>query len=240
MKIGLTYTGSEEKHQNYIRWLTGDDDIEVTTLSAGGNIDMSNYDGLVLSGGTDIHPTWYHSKKFNYPNAPLAFDEQRDEFETAVFKSAQKNNIPVLGVCRGFQLINCLVGGTLKQDLGNALNQIHKASVENNIQKDKAHGVSIEPGTLLSDICGFERLVVNSAHHQAVKKPGKGLKVNCRADDGTIEGIEWANATGKPFLLAVQWHPERMFKFDLANSPVSKAIRDRFIAAIQKSITDKK
>jgi putative glutamine amidotransferase len=240
MKIGLTYTGSEEKHQNYIRWITADDAIEVITLSAGDSTDMKNFDGLVLSGGTDIHPAWYKSKKINYPNAPQAFDEMRDEFETAVFQSAQQNYIPVLGVCRGFQLINCLFDGTLKQDLGNTLNKIHKARVDDNIQKDMAHGISIEPGTLLSDICGFERLVVNSAHHQAVKKAGKGLKINCRADDGTIEGFEWSNPSGKPFLLAIQWHPERMFKFDLANSPVSKAIRDRFIMAIQKSITDKK
>lgn len=240
MKIGLTYTGSEEKHQNYIRWITGDDAIEVTTLSADDSTDMKNYDGLLLSGGTDVHPTYYRSKKFNYPNAPAAFEEERDKFETAVFRSAQENNIPVLGVCRGFQLISCLFGGTLKQDLGNSLNKIHKSQVENKIQKDKAHGISIEPGTLLSDVCGFERLVVNSAHHQAVKKTGKGLRINCRADDGTIEGFEWANPSGKPFLLAVQWHPERMFKFDLSNSPVSKAIRDHFIAAIQKSITDNK
>jgi putative glutamine amidotransferase len=241
MKIGLTYTGTEEKHQNYIRWLMGNEEIEVIKLSADDTInDLKKYDGFVISGGTDIHPKYYKSKKINYPNAPSAFDEKRDEFEILVFRSAQENNIPVLGVCRGFQLINCIYGGTLQQDLGKALNIIHRAQTENGIQKDKAHGLSIEPGTLLSDICGQGRLVVNSAHHQTVKKPGKGLKVNCTADDGTIEGLEWANPSGKPFLLAVQWHPERMFKFQLENSPVSKGIRDRFIEEIKKSISDKK
>jgi putative glutamine amidotransferase len=240
MKIGLTYTGTEEKHQNYLRWITGNDDIEVTTLSAGNHVDIKSYDALMLSGGTDVHPTYYRSKKSVYPNAPAAFEEKRDKFEASLFQSAQQNNIPVLGICRGFQLINCLFGGTLKQDLGISLNKIHKAQVENKIQKDKAHGLSIEPGTLLSGICGFQRLVVNSAHHQALKKIGKGLRINCRADDGTIEGLEWDDPSGKPFLLAVQWHPERMFKFDLANSPVSKAIRDHFIWSVQQSIIDKK
>lgn len=240
MKIGLTYTDSEEKHQNYIRWLTGNDDIRIVKLSPGNSMDMKSYDGLVLSGGTDIHPIYYKSKKIVYPNAPSAFDKKRDEYEAALFQSAQQNNIPVLGICRGLQLINCLFGGILKQDLGNALNSIHKAQVENNIQKDKAHGISIDKDTLLSDVCGFQRLVVNSAHHQAIKEIGNGLKINCYADDGTIEGIELSHPSGKPFLLAVQWHPERMFKFDMANSPVSKAIRDHFVMAIKKSMKDKK
>jgi putative glutamine amidotransferase len=241
MKIGLTYTGTEEKHQNYIRWLMGNEEMEVIKLSVDDTSDeLKKYDGFVMSGGTDVHPKYYKSKKINYPNAPTAFDEKRDEFEISVFRSAQENNIPVLGVCRGFQLINCIYGGTLQKDLGKALNIIHRAQTENGIQKDKAHGLNIEPGTLLSVICGPGRFVVNSAHHQAVKKTGKGLKVNCMADDGTIEGLEWANPSGKPFLLAVQWHPERMFKFQLENSPVSKGIRDRFIEEIKKSIGDKK
>ncbi|HEY6504173.1 MAG TPA: gamma-glutamyl-gamma-aminobutyrate hydrolase family protein [Chitinophagaceae bacterium] len=241
MKIGLTYTGSEEKHQNYIRWLMSSDDIEVITLSEGIDNNINgNFDGLVLSGGTDIHPKFYKSKKLEYPNVPSAFEEKRDEFEISVFRSAEKNNIPVLGVCRGFQLINCIFGGKLKQDIGDSLNKIHRAHVENKLQKDKAHGLSIEPGTLLKEICSAERLVVNSAHHQAVKKPGKGLRVNCMADDGTIEGVEWAHPSGKPFMLAVQWHPERMYKFQLEDSPVSKAIRDRFIEEVKKSIADKK
>jgi len=77
--------------------------------------------------------------------------------------------------------------------------------------------------------------VVNSAHHQAVNVPGNGLKVNCIADDGTIEGLEWADTANKPFLLCIQWHPERMFQFGLDNSPSSKNIRNKFIEEINKS-----
>lgn len=241
MKIGLTHTGIEEKHQNYIKWLTGDDDIEIIQLSEhDNNTDaIKNYDALILSGGVDIHPRFYKSEKVTYSHAPKKFNEKRDEFEIELFQLAQKNNKPVLGICRGFQLINCIYNGTLKQDLGDELNKIHKAEIINHIQKDKAHGLDIEEGTILHDIVKAGRLAVNSAHHQAIDKPGEGLKVNCYSDDGLIEGFEREYPNDKPFLLAVQWHPERMYKFNLEGSPVSKAIRDRFIQEVKKSIAKK-
>jgi len=239
MKIGLTYTGSEEKHQNYIKWLTGNDDIEIIQLSErDNNADaIKNYDALILSGGVDIHPKFYNSEKIHYPHSPKEFNEQRDEFEIALFRFAQKTNKPVLGICRGFQLINCMYDGTLKQDVGDERNKIHKAEIINHIQKDKAHGLDIEEGTTLNDIVKNSRAVVNSAHHQTIDKLGEGLKANCHSDDGLIEGFERAHPNGKPFLLAVQWHPERMYKFNLEGSPVSKSIRDRFIEEMKNSMT---
>ena len=241
MKIGLTHTGIEEKHQNYIKWLTADDDIEIIQLSEHDNNanTIKNYDALILSGGVDIHPKFYKNGKTNYPHAPKKFNEKRDEFEIALFRLAQKTNKPVLGICRGLQLINCIYDGTLKQDLGQDLNKIHKAEIINHTQKDKAHGLDIEEGTILHDIVKTGRLAINSAHHQTIDKPGEGLKVNCHSDDGLIEGFEREHPNGKPFLLAVQWHPERMYKFNLEGSPVSKAIRDRFIEEVKKSITKK-
>jgi len=240
MKIGLTHTGLEEKHQNYIKWLTGNDDIEVIQLSEKDNNPESikNYDALILSGGVDIHPKFYKTSKINYPHAPKKFNEPRDEFEIELFRLAQKTNKPVLGICRGFQLINCIQNGTLKQDLGDELNMIHKAAVINHVQKDKAHGLDIEEGSILHDIVRAGRMVANSAHHQTIDKIGEGLKANCYSDDGLIEGFERKHPTGKPFLLAVQWHPERMYKFNLKDSPVSKAIRDRFIEEVKKSMTN--
>lgn len=237
MKIGLTYTGSPEKHENYIRWLSGRDKIEIITLSTDGMTKQPEHiDGLVLSGGTDIYPGYYGSNNLVYPFAPKSFDEKRDELEISLFHSAQQKHIPVLGVCRGFQLINCIYDGVLEQDIGETLNVVHKAIVdENKIQRDKAHGLNIGAGTLLESFCGPGRFVVNSAHHQAVKKTGSDLKANCMADDGTIEGVEWADPSGKPFLLAIQWHPERMYKFQLENSPLSKTIRDKFIEAIKNN-----
>lgn len=238
MKIGLTHTGSSEKHLNYVNWIKGNEDIQIVELSMKNNnlYELNNCDGLVLSGGMDIHPGFYGSKNLDYHFRPDQFNLQRDEFEINAFKKSQEKNIPVLGICRGMQLVNCALGGNLKQDLGASLNKIHKAEKTGNVQMDKAHGINIEAGTLLNEITEKqERAVANSAHHQSVKKPGRGLKVNCRADDGTVEGLEWADKKNKSFLLCIQWHPERMFRFQLQHSALSKTIRDRFIEETQKS-----
>lgn len=237
MKIALTYTGSEEKHDNYINWLTsGKEKLEVITISAEkDNLhELLSCDALVLSGGVDIHPDFYGKGK-QYKNAPEKFNKKRDIFEAAAYTLTQEHNLPVLAVCRGMQLVNCMEGGNLKQDIGKQANEKHRAR---NLV-DKAHGCTVDKNSLLYEIVQSDRVTVNSAHHQAVKKPGHGLKVNCIADDDTIEGMERTDTTGKPFLLCIQWHPERMYKFQLADSPVSKAIREYFIAAIQKQVKKK-
>ncbi len=230
IKIGVTYTGTDEKHSNYVKWLKGSEHIEVTTLSPL-HTDLAAiqyFDGIVLSGGIDMHPRFYNSGVLNYPNAPAHFHEKRDEFEIAVFEKSQEKNIPLLGVCRGMQLVNCILGGTMTPDIGHAANGIHQFEVH-----DKAHGINIEPGTLLKEITGVARTVTNSAHHQCINKIGSGLSINCTSDDGIIEGLEWTNKENKPFFLGIQWHPERLYKFQLGESPASKNIRDRFIMEIQ-------
>jgi len=233
MKIALTYTGSDEKHNHYVRWLKVSEDIEVIKASAVDNNlhAIADCDALVLAGGRDIHPMFYKNQNTDYPHATGDFDEERDEFEIATFQLAEEKNIPVLGICRGMQLINCILNGTLKQDLGEALNKIHRAEAIN----DKTHGLNIEANSILNEITKAEHNVVNSAHHQAIDKLGEGLKVNCTADDGTIEGLEWAEPSNKPLLLCIQWHPERMFKFQLENAPLSGGIRNKFIEEIKKS-----
>jgi len=235
MKIGLTYTGYEHKHLNYCNWLKGDDDIEVITLSAENNnaAAFKDCDGLVLSGGIDSYPGFYHGS-FDYANKPDEWNAARDLFEKDLYEYALRNSIPVLAVCRGLQLVNVLQGGNLKQDLG-ALNETHMALEE----LDKAHGIEIFQNTLLSEIVNTKNGSVNSAHHQAIDKLGEGLMINCRAADGTIEGAEWKDKKGKPFLLCVQWHPERMYKLRMEDSALSKNIRDTFIKEIIKSKSEK-
>lgn len=228
MKIGLTYTGSDEKHVNYVRWIQQQDaDIEVVKLSVEGG-DITDCDALVLSGGVDIHPSFYGGS-MQYDEKPDQWKEDRDKFEIAALERAWEQGKPVLGVCRGMQLINIVRGGTLAQDLGMQGNKTHKY-----FKADKRHRVMIEKGSMLFGISG-ERGEVNSAHHQAIGQLGEGLRVNCRAEDGTIEGVEWADPGGKPFLLAVQWHPERMFTNKFPDSALYMNIRNRFIEEIKKT-----
>jgi putative glutamine amidotransferase len=242
MKIGLTYTGFEHKHKNYINWLKSpdsdqDDKIEIVTLSVERNnaVELEDCDGLVLSGGIDSDPVFYNGS-VDYPNKPdEGWHTERDLFEKSLYESALKKSIPILAVCRGLQLVNVIQGGTLNQDLGE-LNESHKTEEE----LDKEHTVNIYRGTLLSEIAQVETAKVNSAHHQAIKKLGEGLMINCMAEDGTVEGAEWKEKEHKPFLLCVQWHPERMYKFQLQDTPLSKNIRVRFIEEIKKSIEGKK
>ncbi|MEO5890297.1 MAG: gamma-glutamyl-gamma-aminobutyrate hydrolase family protein [Ferruginibacter sp.] len=235
IKIGVTHTGTDEKHSNYVNWLKGNEQIEVIALSPHDTSleTIKDFDGIVLSGGIDMHPRYYQSTNTKYPHAPDPFHEERDEFEVAVFEITLQNNIPLLGVCRGMQLANCLLGGTLIQDNGPVANSIHRFE-----HADKAHGINIVAGSLLNEITSITRAVTNSAHHQAIKIMGKGLQANCTSDDGIIEGVEWADKENKSFFLGVQWHPERMFKFNLEQSPVAKNIRDRFIYEVKKAIGD--
>ena len=231
IKIGVTYTGTDEKHSNYVHWLKGKDQVEITVLSPEhtGLENVHGFDGIVLSGGIDMHPKFYKNHNTNYPNAPDHFQEKRDAFEIEVFKISQQYQLPLLGVCRGMQLVNCVMGGTMTQDIGPVANVIHRYD-----QDDKAHGINVAPDSFLHEIMGLGRTVVNSAHHQSILELGEGLSINCTSDDGIIEGIEWSEKKEKSFFIGVQWHPERMHKLGLEQSPVTKNIRDRFINEMNK------
>lgn len=248
IKIGLTDTGTEWKHENYVRWIMGervarkgtrdipgaDEEVAVIRLSAAlGNLnEASECDGLVLSGGVDIDPSLYGGAR-EYKRAPSGgWEKERDLFEQAVLRFAWQRELPVLGVCRGLQLINITLKGDLVQDLGIGGDAVH----ENNAGLDKQHAVRVEADSLLAEITKRLRGEVNSAHHQAVGELGEGLRVNCHAEDGTIEGIEWADKAGRPFLLAVQWHPERMLVNGFEDAFLYRAIRDRFVEEVKSTV----
>jgi putative glutamine amidotransferase len=194
---------------------------------------MVGCDGLVLSGGIDIDPSLYGGA-LEYKRSPSSgWEKDRDLFEQAVLRMAWERELPVLGVCRGMQLINVTLSGSLVQDLGIVGDGMHEA----NAGIDKQHGVRIEAGSLLAEVTGHSSGEVNSAHHQAIGFLGQRLRVNCYAEDGAIEGIEWAEPGGRPFLLAVQWHPERMLANGLEDEFLYRAIRDKFIGAIVRKIS---
>ncbi len=241
IRIGLTDTGTEWKHQNYVRWIggavpgrgtgAGAEKIEVVRLSAAlGNLNEAvSCDGLVLSGGIDIDPSLYGGAR-EYKRSPAGgWELERDLFEQAVLRMAWERELPVLGVCRGLQLVNITLKGDLVQDLGIAGDGVHEA----NAGIDKQHRVRIERDCLLSAVAGHTSGEVNSAHHQAIGRLGDGLKINCYAEDGTIEGIEWAEPDGRPFLLAVQWHPERMLANGLDDEFLYSKLRNRFLEEVR-------
>lgn len=229
--IGLTYTGSEAKHNNYVNWLKAADNIEVVRLSAEDNNleKVLKVDGIVMSGGIDAHPKHYGSSITNYPHAPEKFNEARDAFEIAVFKTAIQQSLPVLAICRGMQLVNCILGGDLQQDLGEEKNQLHRL-----MDEGKKHEILISKDSLLHAITNKEKDIADSAHHQCIHQLGKGLMINAMSEDGIIEGIEWADKENKAFFLGVQWHPERMYMQQIESSTLSKNIRESYLHSVRK------
>jgi len=229
-RIGISFTRTN--FQNYWNWFaekTGEG-FELVELSFEKNNvdDIEKCDGFVLTGGVDVHPNLYDGAE-DYPGKQK-FQKARDSFETRIYEYAQKNKLPLLGICRGLQLVNVLEGGKLVEDLGKG-NVIHKK--EEDI--DKIHKVKVEKNSLLSDITGNNNGEVNSAHHQSVNQNalGKNLRVSAWSEkDQVIEGLEFDDKTGKGFMLCIQWHPERMA--DKEKNPFSYKIRERFLEEVKK------
>lgn len=162
---------------------------------------VNSVDAIVFTGGPDVDPSHYGQEKHV---ACGGIHPDRDKEDLALMKAAIAVDKPFLGICRGMQLLNISLGGSLYQDLAAQVNpeKVHD-------QKDTltAHTVRLLPDTLLRRITGLDNFPVNSRHHQAVDRLGKGLKVSAYSEDGLIEAIEFES--GYP-ALALQWHPENL------------------------------
>ncbi|MBZ0160211.1 MAG: gamma-glutamyl-gamma-aminobutyrate hydrolase family protein [bacterium] len=160
-------------------------------------------DGLILTGGADIHPSFYGQIVLEQCGE---IDEERDRFEVELIHAARSRDLPLLGICRGLQVINVALGGSLYQDLSyrQETDSIHQSLRER--RGELVHEVAIVESSRLADILGIRKLDVTSTHHQIICNLAPGLTINAVAPDGVIEGIEDAGR----FLLAVHWHPERM------------------------------
>lgn len=168
---------------------------------------MSKLDGLVLSGGYDINPRFYGEE----PLEGLEYvDADRDCTEMELTRLALERNIPILGICRGIQMLNIVGGGTLYQNLSSQKPDCLKHRQEADMQVT-THRVNIDRSSLLYDILKKDEIWVNSSHHQAVKNVASDYRVSAVARDGVIEGIE---DTSHKFVLAVQWHPEGTWEID--------------------------
>ena len=167
---------------------------------------LHKLDGILFSGGSDIDPNLYGE----YPKFGLgAIEPRRDTHEVRLAQLVlTEMNIPVLGICRGMQLLTVATGGKLYQDLASQKPEGINHSVPKSIRHHAFHPVRMEIGSLLYNIFEGNDLRVNSFHHQAVKELGKGFKATMIAPDGIIEGMEWEEPNR--FVVAVQWHPEMM------------------------------
>jgi putative glutamine amidotransferase len=171
---------------------------------------LEGIDGLLLSGGEDIDPSWYGAEPSPLLSPP---SRERDLFELALFAVARQRQLPILGICRGIQLINVALGGTLFQDLPSE----RPGGVQHRPERPRdvrTHRVRITPGSRAAEALGLTSLSVNSSHHQAIRDLAPGLCASGWTDDELIEAVE--SPRGEPWLLAVQWHPEEMFREDRA------------------------
>ena len=232
MLIGLTPSGIEENgaqllHASYIQ----------TVLQAGGcpvilpaSADKAVWcktlqavDGVVLTGGADVNPRLYGEEVLPECGGISAL---RDDYELPLCRMAIELKKPLLAVCRGIQVLNVALGGSLYQDLKTQLGpMIRHPNFDQ--PAEGVHTIQVEKNTLLESILQAEEIKVNSRHHQGIKRLAEGLTVCAKAPDGLVEAV---SLNDYPFGLGIQWHPESMYDKDI----YAKRVWDAFIGACKK------
>ena len=236
MRVALSVSDAEARKGTGSRYFCAlrevcesSDQVEMISPSTAGDFRVDDFDGILFAGGADVDPMFYGEHR-KYDNVQV--DRGRDDFELEVLRRALHRRLPILGICRGAQMINVSFGGTLYQDLAeDAEPELeHRQTDAGNSRNDTTHAVTVtEPDSALAGaIHGSCR--VNSIHHQAIKRLGHGLKVTAHSEDGLVEAVEAAD--DYPFLLAVQWHPE-----EIADHPEQRRIFEEFVAKCREAAT---
>ncbi len=190
-------------------------------------LNLAGAEGLVLTGGIDVDPTLYGETPWpQVDNTNLA----RDEFELGLLRDALERDLPVLAICRGHQLFNVAMGGSLLQHIEGGAHEDDDEGVS------AQHDVSLVPGTKLHTIYGADRIHVNSRHHQAVTPQGvaKGLTVSATTDDGLVEGLE---SDAHTWAVSVQWHPERIDSHIPSFDAEARLLFTAFAQAVRARVT---
>jgi putative glutamine amidotransferase len=212
--IGITGCREQNRHgqpvtllaEAYARAVTGAGGIPLLILPGIGQqllrSILSSLGGLLFSGGGDIEPQRYQS---TYRGRLVDVDPERDALELDLVQMAVTAGKPFLGICRGCQVVNVALGGTLHPDLRSAPNSPLRHEFGPAERRVRAHDVAIMPKTVLADIIEAKSIGVNSHHHQGLDGVSSRVSVSALAPDGLVEGIE---VLEHPFGIAVQWHPE--------------------------------
>ncbi|ANW17608.1 gamma-glutamyl-gamma-aminobutyrate hydrolase family protein [Streptomyces clavuligerus] len=181
-------------------WRAGGEPVTIHPYAPGGlarpadvAARLARFDGVVLPGGGDLDPSRYgdgtrHERLYD-------MNEEQDGFDLEIAAQALRTGLPLLAICRGLQLVNTVLGGTLQQDMGTERDHRHLV-----------HPVRLEPGSAVARVLGTRQARVSCYHHQRVDRPGEGLRITARAGDGTPEAMQLDGSRG--WMMAVQWHPE--------------------------------
>lgn len=209
MRIALTLGRDARTGEgnDYVRSLlaAGFQPGEIVVLQPGAAVD-AHYDGVVLGGGCDVDPSRYGER--TRPDSGVEVDPERDALDFALFDRARGKGVPVLAICRGLQVVNVALGGTLIQDIPTQQGTDLRHESPKGDKTRREHDVTIAPRSRLAAVAGGPSLEVNSRHHQAIARPAEGLVVTGRSADGVIEAAE--GPAGEPWLVGVQWHPENL------------------------------
>jgi putative glutamine amidotransferase len=226
VRIALTLGSDASKNEqnDYIRALlkAGFQREEIVVLPPGSEPE-GRFDGVVLGGGLDVDPARYGRE--TRPDANVELDPKRDSTDFAAFEKARRDDVPVLGICRGMQLVNVALGGTLHQDIPSERPSEITHEVPGQDRERRDHKVVVKPGTRLSEIARADEIEVNSRHHQAVERLAPGIEISAVAPDGLVEAFESAS----PWILAVQWHPE-----NLVDDAASRRLFAEFARAVRE------
>jgi putative glutamine amidotransferase len=177
-----------------------------------GTKSLPDVDGLLLPGGWDVDPSFYGEQRDEKVGET---DPELDETELALFRQAREQHLPVLGICRGQQVINVAMGGSLVQHLeGHEVRALGRSHL--------AHTIEVDPASELGQAAGEHKVRVNSLHHQAIKRLAQGLQQSARGEDGTVEGVE----SDDGLIVAVQCHPEEL----TTDLPWARKLFERFVA----------
>ena len=179
--------------------------------------------GIILTGGEDVDPAEYGAARSDKTES---IHTRRDKCEIAALQLARERRMPTLAICRGIQIANVALGGTLVQDIPTE----RPSDVEHDLPRERAtrvHDVAVDEGSQLAKVLGDTRLTVNSSHHQSVDRVAPGLRVTARSTDGIIEGVEWT--ADDWWMLGVQWHPEELTRDDM---PWDRRLFEAFATAV--------